>query len=235
MDVHPLNPQSWNLYSYVWNNPVMKTDPTGMEVVVDGDRSKDYMAALQKNVSFKVELSDKGKVVATVGKDQKLSKMDKAILGAINDEKHTVSIHAVSQDSNVFLGRSDGAHKGEHTIAFDQANLLDQPKNAGGMTSAQLVGHETMEGYYESQGSSFERAHNGANQLFPGFSNRQDLGLLGKNGMVMGISFTLQIQGTNINEKFKAIFANPFPQADLGTPRQPPGQNAVPIDIEVVH
>lgn len=229
------NPQSFNLYAYCFNNPVTHTDPTGMEVFVDGARSKDYLAALQKSVSFNVELSDKGQVIATVGKDQKLSKTDKELLGAINDAKHTVNIHSVSQDTGVFLGRSDGAHTGSHTIAFDQASLLDQPKNAGGMTSAQLVGHETLEGYYESKGKSLEQAHNGANQFFPGFSNQQILGGLGKNGMVMGISFTLQIQGTNITEKFKGLFPNPFPLADLGTPKQPAGQNAYAVDVEVVH
>jgi hypothetical protein len=26
----PLNPQSWNGYSYVWNNPLTNTDPSGM-------------------------------------------------------------------------------------------------------------------------------------------------------------------------------------------------------------
>jgi len=28
----PWNPQSWNRYSYTWNNPLRYTDPTGMYV-----------------------------------------------------------------------------------------------------------------------------------------------------------------------------------------------------------
>src|SRR5260370_11847431 len=30
--VHPINPQSWNRYSYVLNNPLRLVDPSGMDV-----------------------------------------------------------------------------------------------------------------------------------------------------------------------------------------------------------
>jgi len=35
-DQHPEDPQSWNLYGYVRNNPLRLTDPTGQCVVVNG-------------------------------------------------------------------------------------------------------------------------------------------------------------------------------------------------------
>jgi hypothetical protein len=88
-----------------------------------------------------------------------LSKSDKAFLAAIDDSKHHVTINAVEgdKDSSVFFG---GSHGATHTINFDQTALLDSPKNAGGMTAASLVGHETLEGYQQSIGYSMTEGHN---------------------------------------------------------------------------
>lgn len=40
IDQYPADPQSWNLYSYVRNNPLRSTDPTGEACVVDPDGSE---------------------------------------------------------------------------------------------------------------------------------------------------------------------------------------------------
>jgi hypothetical protein len=36
--IHPENPQSWNRYAYVWNNPYRYVDPTGMDVAITINR-----------------------------------------------------------------------------------------------------------------------------------------------------------------------------------------------------
>jgi hypothetical protein len=65
----PTNPQSWNLYSYVWNNPLKNTDPDGHDVNVctsdsNGNQqctemsNEQYQAAQQGNGSLNVPTLD---------------------------------------------------------------------------------------------------------------------------------------------------------------------------------
>src|SRR5437763_2674765 len=49
LELHRLvDPQQWNLYSYVRNNPLSLTDRTGLDITCTGDRCKDYLSALAK-------------------------------------------------------------------------------------------------------------------------------------------------------------------------------------------
>jgi RHS repeat-associated protein len=227
-----IDPQQLNLYTYGRNNPLKYTDPLGLDITCLANRCDDYLKGLQKDVSFKIAY-DKNKKVVTEGDIDKksLSKTDKAILKAIDDTKHHVTINAIDggKDSSVFLGASHGA---SHTIAFDQAALLDTPKNAGGMTSAQLIGHETLEGYAEAQGANLPDAHDFANNFFPGFDQpygatpgaRTETDLL-------SIHQLFPIHGTGVTESIEFKFDTPIPIKSInnGTARPTAG---VPVDIQ---
>jgi RHS repeat-associated protein len=232
LEFHRLgDPQQLNLYTYGRNNPLKFIDPLGLDIACSGPRCDDYLKALQKDVSFKVKYDKNGKVVAEVDKDKKLSKSDKAFLKAIRDTKDHVTINAVGgkQDSSLFFGASHGS---THTINFDEAALLDSPKNAGGYTSAQLVGHETLEGYDESKGHTISEGHDYATRLrFPGLDPSRITGLFGdaQTGTAYGFTQQFQVHGTGTTENIRINFATPIPAASVHS-----GMNAAgyPVSVE---
>ena len=233
-----VDPQQLNLYEYSRNNPLRFTDSSGLDISVDGDAASKYKSGLQSQVKFGVDLKE-GKITVTTSKadlaKMKLTKPEKAILGAINDKKHHVTIHAVehaAKGSGVFFGASNGNHTGEHTIAFDQAALLDSPKNAGGMTSGQLIGHETMEGYYESKGESLGDAHDHSNEFFAGFDKATGSSAGARTATdLLSIHMTLPVHGTNVSEDVEFRFDTPIPiqSVNNGTAKKGPG---TPVAVE---
>jgi RHS repeat-associated protein len=238
IEMHRLgDPQQLNLYMYGRNNPLKVTDPTGLDITCSGARCSDYLAALQKDVSFKIDL-DKGGKVETVGDIDKkhLSKSDKEFLKAIGDTKHHVEINAIDggKSGSVFFGSSDGSHTGTHTIAFGQAALLDGSQNAGGYTSAQLVGHETLEGYGESQGWGFDASHNWATGLgFPGLDPGKGIGISydwsNFPNIVSGFTQQYQVHGTSTTENIGFKLVTPIPTSSLPGGLQSP---RYPVSVE---
>jgi hypothetical protein len=215
LEMHRLaDPQQWNIYAYTRNNPLKFSDPDGLDITCGGDRCDDYLKALSKDVSFNIDYDKDGKVVTVGDIDQKsLSKSDKAFLNAIDDTKHHVTINAVGgeKDTSTFFGKESGSN---HTINFDQAALLDNPKNAGGMTSSGLVGHETLEAYSQSKNNTFDDAHDWAATLgFPGMTPVGGTPYRA-GGMVLGINGNYKIQGTNTVERINKRYATPIPQAE---------------------
>jgi hypothetical protein len=114
--------------------------------------------------------------------------------------------------------------------------MLDGPKNAGGMSSASLVGHETLEGYAQSKGDSFIDGHNWAASLgFPGMSPMAGGTFSVQGGMVIGITGNFQIQGTNTVESIGTRFVTPIPQADFmknARSEHPTPSAAYPVSVE---
>lgn len=234
LELHRLgDPQQLNLYSYTRNNPLKFTDPLGLDIFCSGQRCEDYIKALQASLSFKVSLSKEGKVVTEGDIDKKgLSKAEEALLGAITDEKNHVHVDAIdgAKDTSITtFAKTDG--NGTHTIAFGQVSLLDRPKNAGGLTSTQLVGHETLEGYSEAKGSAFADAHSYANQFFPGLTPLPGGSARVQGGVVTDATFEFSVQNTSIIERITEHFVTPIPKDDFLKGRGAP-YPGYPTDVE---
>lgn len=244
------DPQRLNLYAYTRNNPLRFTDPTGHDIEVSGPLQDAYQQKLQESLSFKTQLNAKthkveivdangnaldAKQLKALGKT--LKGAEKELFNAITDQSHHIKINAIdgAQDSNVFFGSSDGNHTGTHTIAFGQAALLDDPKNAGGMTSAQLVGHETLEGYAETKGSTLEEAHNYANGYFGGFSpaskSNANPTYGSQGGMVVQMTFNFNLHGSSTLERITMRFVTPVPQQDFLQGKGAPYRQ-YPVNVE---
>jgi RHS repeat-associated protein len=236
------DPQQLNLYAYTRNNPLKFIDATGLDITVTGTEQDDYLKGLQKNVSFQVQLNSTNKVEIVDAKGNALDKKglkalektlkgsEKELFKAITDTKNHVTIDTLRSDANVDFGRFDGG--GKNTLDFADTDLLDASKNAGGLTSAQVIGHETLEAYASSKGKNLKDAHGFANKFFGGlelpivstlqiYSNR--------TGGITGASAEFPVHGrNNVREKITRQFLTPIPINAIPTGHVP----AHIVDVE---
>lgn len=243
------DPQQLNLYSYVRVNPLRFIDPLGLDITVIGSEQDEYARQLQADVSFHVDFGADNKIVIVDSNGNQLDKdalkalgktlkgADKELFNAITDTKHHVTINAIdaAKEPLVFFGRSDAPHTGEHTIAFGQAALLDQPKNSGGYSSSDLVGHETLEAYFESKGASFQDAHSHASDFFGGLDvgAAKNITAQAIGYMVIGFTGDVRVEGRKTVERIKMEYVTPVPKADFLKGKGAP-YKGYPTDVEKI-
>lgn len=94
-------------------------------------------------------------------------------------------------------------------------DLLDGPKNAGGLTSAHVVGHETLEAYAAAKGDAFGDAHDYANKFFGGLElpDLSTAHLQGDTQRMLAIQFVVDVPlhtGSG-SERITKVFVTPIP------------------------
>jgi RHS repeat-associated protein len=240
------DPQQSSLHNYARNNPLKYIDPNGLDITVAGSATNEYIKRLQNNVSFQVQLdSTTNKVVIVDKSGQALGKKDLDALGkglmggekelfkAITDTKKHVTIETLQNDSGVFFGAFRGG--GKNTLDMSDMKLLDAPKNVGGFSSEQAVGHETLEAYKSAQGKGYNDSHNYANKYFGGLDPATGNGTPifdAKNANLIGVAADFPVIGKpGVNARVTMHFVTPIPVQSI--PNVKPGTQPVHVvDVE---
>jgi hypothetical protein len=216
----PPDPQQLNLYSYVRNNPLIYTDPNGLELYFDlqfdskgkvknWSDAKQYRKALEKATGLKLEINKGTGKVTIKSEPTSLSGVASQIKTIISDTVNTpVRIAASDNDSLVTGGRFDGG--GHQTLDFADINKLSK-KN--GFSKESIVVHETTEAYegainptgtfnqFHSTAIGFENDVRAAQGLSPRGPGPETSTQPNANGdVVVTVDFTTHIERITVNQ-----------------------------------
>ncbi|MBK8148729.1 MAG: RHS repeat-associated core domain-containing protein [Acidobacteria bacterium] len=197
-------PQSFNLFSYVRNNPLSFSDSTGLDVLVScktNGKTKAEVSSQQaacesgtstnlnnrKSAQFKVVVKD-GRLAIVGSVDRAtLSDREKKLYDTITDSgpgsvRSTLNVFATSD--SITFGRYDGP--GANSVDLSDLEVFN--KTGDKSISGEVIAHEIIEGTIsastlvdegELNGKSmsdavYERAHKQADKFFGGATIRAD-------------------------------------------------------------
>lgn len=160
-DTHPADPQSWNLYAYVRNNPLRYVDPSGEKVYVGGVTGADRDELLKRmNATYGcsgcVSVGDDGYLaVDTSGLNEKVVNAAATLTAAINSTDWFGEVKVSNNDDKVAFGETrasrgavpwNGSRRNADLIVLD---LADNKQVRGDMLAGEtfvntVLAHEIL-------------------------------------------------------------------------------------------
>jgi hypothetical protein len=160
------NPQSLNLYSYVWNNPLSRDDPDGHEVDLNGtdkqkaeeqrrlaaNAAKTDKNGMKESSLFKQTTDKNGKTTMALDKDAAAnysgshSQGFKDLVQTINN-KDVVSVNLVNNDSNTTQSDGNGhftVNLATNVTALDRIAPLKNGNPLEVIAGHEVLGHARM-------------------------------------------------------------------------------------------
>ena len=231
-----LDPQLLNLYSYVRNNPLSLTDPSGMLVDVNCQQVSSAQCAQtvadfnnREGAGFQVTRDDKtGQLNVVDPKNvdpSKLSGGEKALYDSITNKDATGTLTVVGNDSSLDFEKSSG--KGQNSLDRSDLSALGA---ADKRLPGEVIAHAAIESYDSAKpGVSVDQAHDFAASFF-GFK----YGMFTPNWGTTVNSLALNWRATRLNEDLRAHMklVTPIPRAAYnqlsGTP---PPRDVTSVEI----
>ncbi|HEY0324117.1 MAG TPA: RHS repeat-associated core domain-containing protein [Pyrinomonadaceae bacterium] len=149
-DKQTYNPQLWNLYCYVGNNPLAYTDPTGMELVPLGQHTDDEIDARRKAIDEEKKAIRKDSSLTKAQQNEKRSKLEaeKQTLGLEKQGNRAARAFIERLES---IGEGQGLQVSDFTLSTDPKNdFLSDPafvSGAGSLEAAKQMSETSASGF----------------------------------------------------------------------------------------
>jgi RHS repeat-associated protein len=146
------DPQMLNLYAYARNNPVLLTDPNGLELYVYGTAAEiaRFISDLEQLTGLKFDVASNGRV--TIAKNSPKPKTAEAnrIAGIIGDLSNRVEAYVMRGDNPKYGGKNGimlAVNDGYGSAAIDYDDVDKFSAKSKGTTPLDIIYHEIIEAY----------------------------------------------------------------------------------------
>ncbi|RMG03211.1 MAG: hypothetical protein D6735_09000 [Acidobacteria bacterium] len=121
----PADPQNFNRYVYVQNNPIKFTDSTGRKIELSGSNAQDFLNYLEKNSGLKFKTKIKNGVIIITGASK-----DKNFTGKVNKEFANVVKDVANASETAKFNVTTNAQNSSGEVVFfdDQENASQSAK-----------------------------------------------------------------------------------------------------------